>query len=67
VSKIKGRQLPAAEITRIATQIARALEEAHSKGVTHRDIKPQNIIVNPEDDVKVLDFSAGKDAILCPT
>ncbi len=34
--QIKGRQLPAAEITRIATQIARALEEAHSKGVTSR-------------------------------
>ena len=58
--KIKGRQLPAAEITRIAIQIARALEEAHSRGVTHRDIKPQNIIVNSEGDVKVLDFGLAK-------
>jgi serine/threonine protein kinase/Tol biopolymer transport system component len=58
--QIRGRPLPAAEITRIATQIARALEEAHSKGVTHRDIKPQNIIVNSEGDVKVLDFGLAK-------
>jgi serine/threonine protein kinase/Tol biopolymer transport system component len=58
--KLKGQQLSAAEITRIATQIARALEEAHSKGVTHRDIKPPNIIVNPEGDVKVLDFGLAK-------
>ena len=58
--KLKGQQLPAAEITRIATQIARALEEAHSKGITHRDIKPQNIIVNPEGEVKVLDFGLAK-------
>jgi serine/threonine protein kinase/Tol biopolymer transport system component len=57
---IRGRQLPAAEITRIATEIARALEEAHTKGVTHRDIKPQNIIVTPAGDVKVLDFGLAK-------
>jgi serine/threonine protein kinase/Tol biopolymer transport system component len=66
--KMRGRQLPTAEITRIGTQIARALEEAHSKGVTHRDIKPQNIIVNPEGDVKVLDFGLAKlDAVPAPT
>jgi serine/threonine protein kinase/dipeptidyl aminopeptidase/acylaminoacyl peptidase len=58
--QIKGRQLPAAEMIRIAVQIARALEEAHSKGITHRDIKPQNIIVNSEGDVKVLDFGLAK-------
>ena len=58
--KIRGRPLPATEITRIATQIARALEEAHSKGVTHRDIKPQNIIVDNEGDLKVLDFGLAK-------
>ncbi|OLE54523.1 MAG: hypothetical protein AUG51_08015 [Acidobacteria bacterium 13_1_20CM_3_53_8] len=66
--KIKGRQMPAAEITRIAVQMARALEEAHSKGVTHRDIKPQNVIVSRESEVKVLDFGLAKlDAIPAAT
>jgi predicted Ser/Thr protein kinase len=44
----------------ILIQISEALSEAHSKGVIHRDIKPQNIMVGPrgmaKDFVKVLDF-----------
>lgn len=37
-------------------QIAAALSHAHSKGIIHRDIKPQNIIVIGEDTIKVADF-----------
>ncbi len=37
-------------------QIAGALSHAHSKGIVHRDIKPQNIIVIGEDTIKVADF-----------
>jgi serine/threonine protein kinase/Flp pilus assembly protein TadD len=58
--KINGQPLPIAEIIRIGIFIASALEEAHSKGITHRDIKPQNIIVTPEGEVKVLDFGLAK-------
>ena len=41
-AKLKGRALETAEIIDIATQVADALDEAHSKGITHRDIKPSN-------------------------
>src|SRR5712691_849827 len=39
-----------------ARQIAEALEAAHEKGITHRDLKPGNIMVTPAGVVKVLDF-----------
>lgn len=51
----KGR-LSTHEAIRITRQIAEALEQAHSAGVVHRDIKPQNILFSREGKVKVTDF-----------
>ncbi len=47
-------------VTEIILQIARGLEEAHSKGIIHHDIKPTNIMVTRENKVKLLDFGLAK-------
>src|SRR5438552_2302986 len=52
--------IPLEEALRIARQIAEALEAAHDKGITHRDLKPGNIKIKPDGTVKVLDFGLAK-------
>src|SRR5688500_6795676 len=51
---------PAEAATDIVTQILRALRFAHQRGVVHRDIKPQNVLVDPEGRVKVTDFGIAR-------
>jgi serine/threonine-protein kinase len=59
-AKINGRPLDPDQIPDIALQMADALEEAHAKGITHRDIKPDNIMLTSRGHVKVLDFGLAK-------
>ncbi|PIE76893.1 MAG: hypothetical protein CSA13_02215 [Clostridiales bacterium] len=47
-------------IVRIGLQIAEALQVAHDKGIVHRDIKPQNILMTQEGNVKVADFGIAR-------
>ncbi len=58
--KVAAQQLEIPEILDIAVQVASALEEAHSAGIVHRDIKPDNIMVRRNGYVKVLDFGLAK-------
>src|SRR5262245_29060203 len=53
---IGGRPLNPRRAVQFAMQIADALADAHSAGIVHRDIKPDNIIVTPKGNAKILDF-----------
>jgi serine/threonine protein kinase len=61
----KGR-FSTGEAVGIAIQIARALEEAHEKGVLHHDIKPKNIFIGEDETAKVGDFGIAR-AVEFPT
>ena len=56
----KKGQLSFKEATSIAIQVARGIEAAHNKAITHRDIKPQNIMISTDGKVKVTDFGIAK-------
>ncbi len=51
-----GGRLPAAEVLAFAEQLLQVLEAAHARGVVHRDLKPDNLFLTMEGELKVLDF-----------
>jgi len=60
LSRIFKRGISEGELCRIGRSVADALAEAHTKGVIHRDVKPENIVVGTGNRVKVLDFGIAK-------
>ena len=52
--------LPLRRVLELALQIGRGLAFAHSQGLVHRDVKPQNVLMNGDDQAKVTDFGIAR-------
>lgn len=57
---LRQRRLKIREVIQLGIEAAEALEAAHARGLVHRDIKPANLMLNPQGQVKVLDFGLAK-------
>ncbi|MDP8269732.1 MAG: serine/threonine-protein kinase, partial [Candidatus Tenebribacter davisii] len=52
----KNKQVPEEQVKELAVQIASGMSYAHQNGILHKDIKPQNVILTKDNNVKIMDF-----------
>jgi serine/threonine-protein kinase len=55
-------KMPTERAIKITLGILKALEYIHKNGVVHRDLKPENIMLDPEDNIKLIDFGIASQA-----
>jgi len=58
---LREGRLPIRRAVELALEIARALEFAHERGLVHRDVKPQNVLLNGDGRAKVTDFGIARE------
>ena len=58
-----GSPMPVDRVLHLGGQIARALAAAHTRGIVHCDVKPENLMVRQDGIVKVLDFGLAQDVM----
>jgi serine/threonine protein kinase len=56
----ENKRLSVAAATRIAFEVALALDYAHRNGIVHRDLKPANVMLSPDGTCKLVDFGAAR-------
>ena len=59
---VRSRMIPASKAAEYVEKIASAIEYAHSRGVTHCDLKPANVLIDPRDEPQITDFGLARRA-----
>ena len=59
-SRVKAGRLPLDQVKAMGLEIAEGLQAAHAKGIVHRDIKPDNLLLTSSGHIKIMDFGVAK-------
>src|SRR5262249_7047288 len=59
-ARLRRERLTVEQVQSLALEIAHGLQAAHSKGIVHRDVKPDNLLLTQDGSVKILDFGIAR-------